>query len=39
MLKNFCLERFENIYVINGEKSIEQVFEQIKKIIIEKLNL
>lgn len=32
-------ERFDNIYIIDGEKSIEQVFEQIKKIIIEKLNL
>lgn len=32
-------ERFENIYIIDGEKSIKQVFEQIKKIIIEKLNL
>jgi len=32
-------ERFKNIYIVDGEKSIEQVFEQIKKVIIEKLNL
>lgn len=32
-------ERFENIYIIDGEKSIEQVFENIKKIIIDKFNL
>ena len=32
-------ERFNNMYIIDGEKSIEQIFEQTKKIIIEKLNL
>ncbi|XOB40488.1 MAG: dTMP kinase [Candidatus Nealsonbacteria bacterium] len=31
--------RFENIYVIDGEKSIEKVFEQIKNILNKKLNL
>lgn len=28
---------FKNIYIINGEKSIEEVFKEIKKIIKEKL--
>ncbi len=30
---------FENTYLINGEQSIEEVFENIKKIIKEKLNI
>lgn len=29
-------ERFKDIYTINGEKSIEEVFENIKKIIVKK---
>ncbi|TSD02371.1 MAG: dTMP kinase [Parcubacteria group bacterium Athens0714_24] len=29
---------FENVYLIDGEKSIPEVFEQIKKILDEKLN-
>lgn len=32
-------DRFENIFVIDGEKSIEKVFEKIKEIIIKQLNL
>ena len=32
-------ERFNNMYIIDGEKSIEQIFEQTKNIIIKKLNL
>jgi dTMP kinase len=32
-------KRFENTYLINGELAKERVFEQIKKIVIEKLNL
>jgi len=31
--------RFENIFLIDGEKSIEEVLEEIKKIINQKLNL
>ena len=31
-------DRFENIFVIDGEKSIEKVFEKIKEIIIKQLN-
>jgi len=31
--------RFENVVVINGEKSIEEVFEEIKKIIIKELKI
>jgi len=30
---------FENSYVINGERSIEEVFEEIKKTVRSKLNL
>ena len=30
------LNRFENIYLIDGEKSIENVFEEIKQIILSK---
>jgi len=30
---------FENSYVINGERSIEEVFEEIKKTVHSKLNL
>lgn len=33
------LNRFENTYIIDGEKSIEEVFEQIKKVVVDKLNL
>jgi dTMP kinase len=33
------LNRFENTYIINGEKSIEEVFKQIKEKVINKLNL
>lgn len=32
-------DRFENIFVIDGEKSIEKVFEKVKEIIIKQLNL
>lgn len=32
-------ERFENIYVIDGEKSIEKVFERVKGIINSRLKL
>jgi len=31
--------RFENIYLIDGEKPIEEVFEDVKKIINQKINL
>ena len=30
---------FENIYIINGEKPIEEVFEEIKELVHSKLNL
>jgi len=32
-------DRFENIYIIDGEKTIEEVFSQIKNLIGSKLNL
>ncbi len=32
-------ERFNNMYVVNGEKSINEVFKNIKKIVKGKLNL
>ena len=32
-------DRLENIFVIDGEKSIEKVFEKVKKIIVKQLNL
>lgn len=32
-------ERFNNMYVVNGEKSINEIFENIKKIVNGKLNL
>jgi dTMP kinase len=32
-------DKFENIFVIDGEKSIEKVFEKVKEIIIKQLNL
>lgn len=32
-------DKFKNIYVIDGEKSIEEVFKKVKEIIIEQLNL
>lgn len=31
--------RFENVYIIDGEKSIEEVFDDVKKIVHLKLNL
>lgn len=32
-------DRLDNIFVIDGEKSIEKVFEKVKEIIIKRLNL
>lgn len=32
-------DRLENIFVIDGEKSIEEVFKKVKEIIIKQLNL
>jgi len=32
-------KRFENVYIINGEKPIEEVFEDIKNLVHSKLNL
>jgi len=32
-------DRLENIFIIDGEKSIEKVFEKVKEIIIKHLNL
>ena len=32
-------EGFENVYIIDGEKSVEEVFEQIKTLVHLKLNL
>lgn len=31
--------RFENVYLINGERSIDEVFKEIKEILSNKLNL
>jgi dTMP kinase len=33
------LDRFDNVYIINGEESIEEVFEQIKKIVTKELKI
>ena len=32
-------DKFKNIYVIDGEESIEEVFKKVKEIIIKQLNL
>jgi len=31
--------RFENIFIVDGEKSIEEVFEEVKKIIERNLKI
>lgn len=31
--------RFENVFIVDGEKSVESVFEDVKKLITDKLNL
>ncbi|MBI2450618.1 MAG: dTMP kinase [Candidatus Nealsonbacteria bacterium] len=32
-------ERFENVYIINGERQIKEVFSEVKEIVRSKLNL
>ena len=33
------VKEYENIYIVDGEREIDEIFEEIKKIIHEKLNL
>lgn len=33
------VKEYENIYIVDGEREIDKIFEEIKKIVYEKLNL